>query len=280
MTGIATRLNQGPWPRWAGNLLLFVLVIQFALWLARLTWIMAWTPSPLPGFDGGENAAIAQGGGTSLAAFHLFGRPPAGQAVSETVSERAPETNLQLRLEGVLMAGDREQSGAIVSGGSEPASWYRIGDTLPGNAELVEVESRRILIRRSGEVETLTFEEPESEGMVTESEGPEVDLSSPEAFVTDARQQLEEQGAAALARFGLRPVSSGAASGYVFDGSNPMLSSLNLQEGDVVTAINGHRLGDPGQDAELLEQWKNAGQITVQVQRDGSQFTVNYALPN
>lgn len=78
-----------------------------------------------------------------------------------------------------------------------------MGEVLPGNAELAEVEPGRVLIRRNGQYETLTFEEQLSTGLV---EGVEEDLaepaSSPEQFLSEAREQLDSQGVAALAPYG------------------------------------------------------------------------------
>ena len=69
------------------------------------------------------------------------------------------ETGLRLRLEGVLIGQRPEDSGAIVAGSNGETEYYRVGDRLPGNAELAEVEPARILIRRGGRYESLAFEE-------------------------------------------------------------------------------------------------------------------------
>lgn len=266
-------------PRWIANLLLIGLVVYFAWVMGRLTWMVVWTD---PVMVGPRVITQANGGGTGesstpLAAYDLFGRPEAGTPVAEAVRRSAPETHLRMRLEGVLVATQPELSGAIVSGTDGSTAYYRVGETMPGNIELAEVESQRILIRRNGEIESLAFEEGEGDGMVSQVE--DMDYSSPEAFVEDAQAELAAQGDIALQRFGLRPVEPGSTQGYVYDGSNAMLSALNLQSGDVITAINGQSLGDIEQDRELLNSWRDQPQIEVEVMRDGASFTVNYAIP-
>ena len=148
---------------------------------------------------------------------------------------------------------------------------------MPGNVELVEVESHRILIRRNGQVESLAFEDGDVDMMVAQVDEP--DVSSPDAFVDAARQQLETQGDAALMKYGLRAVESGQSEGYVYDGSSAMLNALNLKAGDVITAINGQALGDLDQDRELLNSWRDFPQINLEIARGGARFTVTYALP-
>ena len=68
-------------------------------------------------------------------------------------------------------------------------------------------------------------------------------------------------------------------SGYVYDGSNAMLNAVNLQAGDVITAINGQRLGDISQDKALLENWRGQAQLEIEIERDGSILTISYAIP-
>ncbi|ROU01717.1 general secretion pathway protein GspC [Marinobacter sp. R17] len=270
----------GRLPRWVANLLLVGLVIYFAWVMGRLTWMIAWQDPVMAGPTASATAASLDSAveQTPLAAYDLFGRPPVGAPVAEAVKQTAPETNLRMHLEGVMVAARSEESGAIVSGTDGSTAYYRVGDVMPGDIELVEVDPLRILIRRNGEVESLAFEDGDAEGMVSEVQD-ETRGMSPEAFVEDAQAQLAAEGDAALQRYGLKPVASGSQQGYVYDGSNPMLSALNLKEGDVITAINGQPLGDIEQDRQLLEDWRNQPQIQVEVMRDGASFTVNYALP-
>lgn len=279
MTGARlSRLSQLHRPaRWLANLLLLALVVYFAVVLARMTWLIAWQErpvAPLQAEGGGLRPALAD---TNLAAYDLFGEPPRDAPVADVIRRSAPETRLGLRLEGVMVSERPELSSAIVAGTDGVTAHYRVGESLPGNAELVEVEPTRILIKRNGQFETLTFEESASSDLITEEEIAEI--SSPDDFVAEARQRLDEQGVQALAQFGLQPVAEAAASGYVYDGSSAMLNALNLQQGDVITAINGHTLGDLEQDMQLLDSWRSQGQLEIEIERGGARFTVSYALP-
>lgn len=277
-----SRIQVPGWvPRWLGNLLMIGLVIHGAAGLAWTTWFVLWSEQPVASlYDGAA-------GGTSgaarvqvpLGSMELFGRPPVNQPVAESVRRNAPETRLRLTLEGVMVAERPENSGAIVTSGGNMTAHYRVGEILPGNAELVEVEPGRILIRRQGALESLTFDETSEGALLAASEPDSSSDVSSEDFLDQAQERLASEGANALLAFGLQPVDDGGSQGYVFDGSNAMLRAVNLREGDVITAINGYQLGDLEQDRQLLETLRSERQLQVEVERDGARFTVTYALP-
>ena len=115
--------------RGLANVLLIALVVYFAWVIGRLTWIVAWTDvgsSPVPMAQGVTSGAVASQ--DPLSSIYLFGRPDAGAPVAEAERRAAPETNLRLKLEGVLVAEQSENSGAIVAGSrvapdTDPPEW-------------------------------------------------------------------------------------------------------------------------------------------------------------
>ena len=280
MAGLALR-HQEKLSRVLANLLLIVLMVYLGVVLAKLTWLYAWSDRPVPdvpaqmaGQSGGQGRVPQM----SIAGYDFFGRAERSAGVAEAVRRSAPETGLRLRLEGVLIGQRPEDSGAIVAGSNGETEYYRVGESLPGNAELAEVESDRILIRRGGRYESLAFDEQlDSSVMVAATEAQTAE--SPDDFLAGARQQLDAQGMAALGAYGLRPADDSGGAGYLYDGSNPMLNAVNLRQGDVITAINGQRLGDIEQDKALLDDWRNQPQLDIEIERDGSILTVSYAIP-
>jgi len=276
-----TLAHQERMSRALANLLLVSLVIYMAFILARLTWMFVWAENPVaetPRAQAGQLEAMSQVPQASIAGYEIFGRPERQVGVADAVRRSAPETGLRLRLEGVLVGQRPEDSGAIVAGSDGKTEYYRVGDTLPGNAELSEVEPGRILIRRNGRYEALAFEDQTEPSVMVAEPAPEP-ASSPDAALARARQQLDAQGVAALTAYGLRPADDTGMSGYVYNGSNPMLNAVNLRPGDVITAINGQRLGDIEQDKSLLESWRDQPQLDIEIERDGSILTVSYAIP-
>ena len=265
--------------RLLANLLLVGLIAYGAVTLARVTWMIAWSDRPIltaqsPGAGGVAGSA---GRLQPMAAHDIFGRSSEQAPVAEVVKRQAPETRLNLSLEGVMVAQKPENSGAIVAGSNGVTEHYRVGDTLPGNAQLAEVEPNRVLIRRNGQYESLSFEEKLSTDLIEDVPASQTDAA--EDFVASARNQLDTEGVAALSAYGLRPADDGVSTGYVYDGSNAMLNAVGLRASDTITAINGQRLGDFEQDKSLLDDWRSQSQIDIEIERDGAILSVSYAIP-
>jgi len=268
--------------RLLANAVLLVFVVYLAVEVARLTWLWVWSETPVPQLYGSASPHEGERGnrwaGASIAGYQFFGRPNQAAPVAQSVSRSAPETRLRLSLEGILVAAQPENSGAIVAGSNGETAYYRVGDILPGNAELAEVEPGRVLLRRNGRYESLAFDDQlDTETMVTQ-ESVQI-AESPDDFLASARNQIENQGVAALAAYGLQPASQPGQSGYVYDGSNPMLNAVNLRAGDVITAVNGQRLGDIEQDRTLLENWRSSPRLDIEIERNGAILSVSYAIP-
>ncbi|MDY6798500.1 MAG: type II secretion system protein N [Pseudomonadota bacterium] len=259
------------------RLMLVWLVLYGAVVLAKLTWMVVWDEQPAVVRSGvGVTNGRGAGAGAPLATYEFFGVARENGQVADVVRRSAPETSLRLKLEGVMVAQQPEESGAIVAGSDGVTEFYKVGDTLPGNARLAEVEPRRVLIRRNGRYETLTFEEPVSGDLITDVAAEGV-ASSPEAFMDEARAQIETEGIAALSRYGLSPSEDG--NGYRYDGSNALLTAANLRPGDVITSINGQALGDFEQDKELLGNWRSESRLEIEIERGGARMTVSFAIP-
>lgn len=271
--------------RLAGFFARYGLLIFVSWQLIELTWwalghssgyrAIVYTPAP--------NSAAKTDQSNALSAIGLFGElsSSAGNAEKAAVAIDAPETRLQLELKGVVTARQSEGSGAIVAEKGREGLYYRVGDTLPGNAELVEVNDDRVLLRRAGKMETLRFPETSvgsenSVASVRQQSGGRIQTA--EAFIGEAEKRLTQDPMGTLGTVGLSPVSSGESNGYVYNGQNPMLRQMNLQKGDVIRSINGFPIGDVQKDRQLLKQFYDEGSVLVEIERDGTFFSINYPL--
>jgi len=268
-------------PVWLANIMLLALVLQLGWLGGQWTWRLLWPEVPVAGPI--SAASTDRDGSTrmSLSDLTLFGVPERGSdEIPDVVRQTARETSLQLTLHGVMLSTGESLSGAIVARDGRDSGYYRIGDELPGNATLVAVEAGRILLRRAGEVEALSFEDG---GLQLASSGRRASREqampeSTDAFLEMASEQLADNPEEALASAGLRPSGEGQA-GYVYDGTNPMLSQMNLQPGDRILSINGHELGDATRDRDLMEQWANSQSLQVEIARGGTTFSFTVPVP-
>jgi general secretion pathway protein C len=58
----------------------------------------------------------------------------------------------------------------------------------------------------------------------------------------------------------------------------PAVMQAGFQPGDLVTTVNGQRVGDVAQDQQYIDQIVAAGRATVEVQRDGQTIIMTFPL--
>ena len=86
--------------------------------------------------------------------MELFGKAEERSTVQEVID--APETKLNLELQGVFIAEDESRSTAIVGTKQKAGELYEIGDKLPGNATLAAVFEDHVYARnRKGTAESM-----------------------------------------------------------------------------------------------------------------------------
>lgn len=217
-----------------------------------------------------------------LAALNLFGIPPAS-AVATDAARNAPDTTLQLRLTGVFVGVSPEESSAIVAernNPNAPAKVYRINDSLPGGAVLLEVHDDRILLRRGANNEVLRFERAglldgsgaAGAGAPDQDEAAAATGAEIRSMLGNAIQALTVAPEAFIQQMGLKA----GPMGYEITEDTPqdLRAAVGLQPGDRILSINGRRLGNPGQDREVLAGLRNSGSARVEVQRGGQIVTI------
>jgi general secretion pathway protein C len=278
-----------------GRLVLAVnllLVLGLAWLLAQLTWQLLLPAAPAPGLPPERAAAVAPARtaarGNEVAGLHLFGEAVATQeAAVEQVPRDAPDTRLRLTLRGLYAAREPEQALAIVAdpGGDEKA--YRVGDPLPGGAELREIHADRVILSRAGRYETLRLPQEEPiDGMSRGSAPASEDVGN---LPEDPGMLLQQHRAAlrddpqSLARL-VRPMpvqENGQLVGFrLLPGQDPgFLQKLGLRAGDVVTAINGVPLDNPANGLQALQALQNETSVSLEIRRGQQNMTLDFEVP-
>ena len=238
------------------------------------------------------------------ATLNLFGESGKAQ-VKEVVA--APETRLNLELQGVFTNNNPDLSSAIIAERGKNGELFGIGDRVPGNAFLHAVEQNHVLIKRGTRLEKLLFPKQRlnitsanqrstssrgatkarsstrtirpSGGTSTPSGGSEVSAAS--AAGNSSRDKMLRNPEQAIRDFGFEPVAPGRASGYRVgtNASNSAVASAGLQPGDVVISVNGMPVGVAMNDARLFDQVRSAGRTRVEVEREGRRFFLTVPIP-
>jgi len=261
-----------------------LLVVWIAARLAALTWNL------LPQTDVGT--APAAGANPALPAarpdpdrelisqiqnWHLLGVPAREPAqVTATVPQDAPDTQLRLTLSGALASDDRRMARAIIADQGGREDQYAIGDSLPGNAELSEIYTDRVILKRNGRYETLRLpEESRSGGSLPAMTLRTPPATSPAQRLRTLREQLKNRPST-LGRFlraNQKVDESGNIIGFeVHPGSNPdLFEQVGLQEGDIIVQVNDIDVSDPANGGRALQSLQNDDRVTVKLLRDGQE---------
>ena len=223
----------------------------------------------------------------------------ADSAVADSdVAASAEQTRLSLTLQGVVLSSVAAQSRAIIGSG-DAQQGYKPGDSIadmPGSVVLQAVYERYVLLDNNGRTETLRMDEAPSENATSGSQSLSAltQVTAPAANTTAASGQAPSSGQAPAAsgQFAgkafadlvrilpvLEPADSpqaGALRGLqIRHGSRQdFLSAVGLQQGDLITGVNGNPLQDAAQLPQLLQQMSDSPTVALQIVRDEQQVTV------
>lgn len=265
--------------RWI-PVLIKVLAVAWAAWvLAGLAWLASGHDrSALPPVAAQAMPARPQVvvDTSRLASLDFFGQ---AKVADSGAGANAPDTTLQLKLNGVFVSGDPKDSSAIVSEAAQPAGkLYRINDSLPGGPTLAAVYEDRIMLKRGdGSTEALRFEKTSLlSGGAPPPPVPPVDTNGPpnvRNMLDQAAASLAQSPDAYLQEMGL--VRTGRGYEVSPNASDKMLKASGLQAGDKIVSINGQALGNLPRDRELLLDLKTRGSARIEIQRGNQTLTID-----
>jgi general secretion pathway protein C len=246
-----------------------------------------------------------------LTDLDLFGRQQASE-VAEVVE--APETKLNLELQGVFTADNEKNSTAIIAEKNKTGELFHIGDKVPGNAILASVYDDHILIRRGTRMEKLMFSDSSSRVSGRSTNKPPASTrpttsrlqrvnerlaqrranrdnragnpaaapgSSLRRYVDANRDIISQNPQEVLSQLGVSPVAEGEAKGYKLGGSvsQTSLMKAGLQQGDVILSVNGSPVGNVMNDSAMIDKAMSGKRVRVEVQRGSRRFFLTVPVP-
>ena len=270
-----------------------VLVLLIAFYLANLTWRLLETPTV------GEVAppVIATPAGVAdtqryqvLSGWEPFGKAPdeSAAAISADLLLDAPDTSLNLTLLGTVQASelpDRgsmvipERGSAVISGNTG-SKVYWSGDAIEGagNTSLHSVFNDRVLLDRGGgRLETLRYPDSSQTGRATSRmvTRPQVRAPAPVQSPGSTAPLTQEIGEIAELlsnhiNFAMH-TENGEVLGFRVQprGDPRVFSELGLEPGDVLTEVNGMRLNDLRNATQVLQALGETQMANVMIRRGG-----------
>jgi general secretion pathway protein C len=212
----------------------------------------------------------------SIVDAHLFG---VASAPGDLDPSDAPATQMSLVLVGTIARTDPSQGVAIIGDSAQSARVYTVGKTITGGTKLHSVYADRVILDRSGKLEALLLPK-QFQGTGTL---PRTASAAPPPMLGEQIRELAQRNPTAITDI-MRPqpvFANGQQRGYrIYPGRNrQQFARLGLMPGDLVTAINGAALDDPGRGMEILQSMNSATDVTVTIERNGqtSQISINNA---
>lgn len=259
--------------------IMLLATLYFAWRMAGLLWLIAGQdqavlakPTPVSSV-----AVTVTVDSSRLAGFTIF-KPPVNEATSQNVN--APDTSLQLKLDGVFASSTQAQSSAIISEqGQGIGKLYRVGQQVVGGAVLSAVYVDRVLLQRNGQEEVLRFVKSNLLGgdpppVANNSVSSQADKSR--NLLSSALQRLDSDPKSYLNEMGL--LASGQ--GYEITDNTPshIRRNLGLKAGDKIVRLNGQTLGNVQLDKNLLQQVQQTGRARIEIQRGGQHLTIEQSF--
>ena len=214
---------------------------------------------------------------------------PAVTAVPE--EEDLEATQLPLTLLGTAAAEQPELSwAAIEDRETQQTLTLRIGDSVRNQAQVRRIERKRIVLEENGTLRELALEEP-ADLPTTPPPRPAVRAARLPSRrpVTPPLPELAsgaDEGARSPARLFseariLPKYDAGQMVGVQVSAIKPgsLFEKMGIEDGDVITELNGIRIDSPEQSAKILLELTRSASFTVQVNGASGTRTLSAELP-
>lgn len=286
------RLMQSDWTRRAIRILNLLLIIWIAWLLATMTWSLLAKPEPTvaalpetvtPTPQVNQQQALVR----QLPNWHLFGEvAPEAAPVKTVVPVDAPDTRLKLSLHGTFSSDDSELARAIIADERRDEEMYAVGDILPGNAELSEIQADKVILLRGGRYEILRLPRDTITGdaggaVISAADASRVETTSER--LRTLRQSLRQNPKSlfGLVRTIPKKDDQGKMVGYILQpGREPELfEQMGLKPGDVVTRINDVNLNNLASGMQALRSVQSGDTVSMTVLRGDQTEDLTFRLP-
>ncbi len=267
-----------------------VLIAVMALLVARLAWLLISPSDSVANYVDRPLPSPLQGAASSLAISAdrtiLVRSNPFQQGEVELVVEDAPETNLNLKLDGLRMSSEGGANGnAIIRTPDGIGKNYSVGDEILGGVTLERILSDRVIINRDGATETLMLGGRGAGLSVISDDSQTIPTSSvanaaePEPTVEVDTGPLTGRIAGPevlLSAVNAGPVQvNGAITGFRLSplGNADLMRQAGLEPGDVLLQVNSTSVANLDIDG-ILEHLSSADSADLTVNRNGSERTI------
>jgi len=199
---------------------------------------------------------------------------------------QAQVSPLQAKLLGTAPGAGMDSFAIIEDDTNKTQELYRIGDKLQ-NRTLAKVEWDRVTLKNGQTEETLEIVKPAGKpgavpaAAVAASGG--IEKRSDTEFAIDRAEvdkSLENMNQLFTQIRAVPHFQDGKAAGFRLFAikQDSVFEKIGLKNGDIITRINGNELSDPARAMSMIQELKNEGRITVDVNRNRQPTTLSYEI--
>ena len=240
---------------------------------------------------------------------NLFGTSDKSVRETADYSRPATKTQLPLTLLSVFASESRERSAAIISQRDQPPKRYKIQDTLPGNATLIEILKNKVIFIRAGNREELSFPEVKDSFTTLKTTQTErktdqriknltinqesISVSKPNqgpsgrfpSNTTDQKQESTRRSEVFESVKGVveaqENLSFNNQGGMIIDESinSTYLRQTGLQQGDIILSVNGKPTNQVGKNKQMIQTLLAEGSARIEIQRGSRRFFITASIP-
>lgn len=294
------------------RILSYVFVILIAVSLANLVWSLfdsKNSANSVSNYTAGKPKLVKPPPpkpdyGSQVARLHLMGKVSIADS-TVVVDKDAPDTSLNLKLNGVLALGSGEGF-AIIENERKEHKFYQLDDEITSGVTLHSVYQDYVLLSRSGRTEKLSLPRAglnalNSSSALNSNQPPAqpntrrtsftprarpttAGSSSNDASLSTLKQQLTKNPSS-LAKYisisSANDEETGEFVGYKVKpngNSSALFDELGLMENDVIVEINDIELDNPNKATQAFQKLVSASELEMTIIRAGSEITLLHNL--
>ncbi|TCK19018.1 type II secretion system protein C [Thiogranum longum] len=228
----------------------------------------------------GSGQAARSYASQDIADLHMFGQ--ANENTSETTEPVvAPETKLDLTLRGIFSGDNVDHSFAIIQNNRDKKErYFTIQQKVFELATLKEIYDDRIILLINGQYETLKLPK-DSLSREHFYDSAEIQAEK-KRIVTNYRDRfLAGDGMDLIKLFGFEEAFKGGSFiGFrvkaLGEEGREMMATLGIEDGDLITVLNGMRFSDGLEGIEEIKKLKTATSADVIIDRNGNEIPFHF----
>jgi type II secretory pathway component PulC len=175
------------------------------------------------------------------------------------IPDNLPIANINAQLLGVVLAGD-DSTATIKFGGAKEVVHF-VGDKIETQTKIIDIQSYRIVVLQDGVNKQMVMKKPDT--IIEQTKG------------SGSAGSGKNSGFALANMFGAVPVMAGGTTGFKINNlSSEMQMLADIQDGDVVTKVNGVSIRDIMADPSNWLEFSTSTNLPVSVIRGGEEQVI------